>query len=107
MIGAALRSLLRRPLFTAAAAGTLAIGIAATTTLFTTVNAVLLQPLPYPRSQDIFAVRTFFPSGRFTIGLVASEEMAEVEKLSDMVAGVAMTARTDGALQTDGQARQV
>jgi len=70
---AAARSLLRQPSFALAAVGTLALGIAAPTALFSTVNAVLLNPLPYPRPQDIYTVRTFFPSGRFTIGLVASE----------------------------------
>ena len=69
------RSLTRQPSFVIAAVGTLAIGIAASTALFSTVNAALLTPLPYPHARDIYTVRTYFPNGRFTIGLVASEEM--------------------------------
>jgi putative ABC transport system permease protein len=42
-----LRLLLRRPGFAAAAALTLAIGVGATTTVFSVIQAVLLRPLPY------------------------------------------------------------
>jgi len=107
MLRTVIRTLVRQPSFTLAAAGTLAIGIAATTSLFTAVDAVLLRPLPYPRSQDLYTVRTYFPSGRFTIGLVASEEMAGVAALTDAVAGVAMATRADGTLLIGGTPRQV
>ncbi len=52
----ALRSLVRRPLFAAVAIVTLALGIGATTTLFTIVNAVLLRPLPYPEAGRIITI---------------------------------------------------
>ena len=47
------RSLLRRPGFTAASTTTLALGIGATVAIFSVVNAVLLEPLPYPAADRL------------------------------------------------------
>jgi putative ABC transport system permease protein len=107
MIHAAVRSLVRQPSFTLAAAGTLAIGIAATTTLFTTVNAALLRPLPYARPGELYSLRTYFRDGRFTMGMVANEELAAVDALPDVVSGTAFALRVDGAIETDLTPRQV
>ena len=48
-----IRTLARRPLFTAMAVLTLALGIGATTALFSVVKAVLLTPLPYGNPERI------------------------------------------------------
>ena len=52
----ALRQLRRHPSFSAAAALTLALGIAATTTVFSFVDAALLRPLPYPEPSRLFVL---------------------------------------------------
>ena len=49
----ALRNLARRPMFSAVAILTLALGIGANTAVFTVSNAVLLAPLPYDRPDDV------------------------------------------------------
>jgi putative ABC transport system permease protein len=50
------RQLLRAPGFAVTAILTLALGIGATTALFTVVNAVLLEPLPFPDSNRLMQV---------------------------------------------------
>src|SRR5262245_43767420 len=76
----ALRKLWGAPAFTLAAVATLAIGIGATTAIFSTVNATLLKPLPYHRSENLIALRTRYVNGRVTTGLLSA---AEVARLND------------------------
>jgi hypothetical protein len=52
----ALRQLQKSPGFAAAVIGTLALGIAATAAMFTVVDHVLLQPLPYRHASRLVSI---------------------------------------------------
>ena len=59
-----IRSLAKRPAFTAIAIITLALGIGASTAIFSVVDGVLLRPLPYPNADQIVQLREVNEGGR-------------------------------------------
>ncbi len=60
-VGWSLRALRRSPRFAIGAILTLAIGIGGTTAVFSAVNAVLLEPLPYAESGQLVRLYQYFP----------------------------------------------
>src|SRR5207245_10341013 len=60
----AFRVMSRTPSFAVAVASVLALGIGATTAIFSVVNAVLLRPLPFEEPERLVRVFTRTPGGR-------------------------------------------
>ena len=99
----AVRALRKTPAFPLAAIGTLAIGIAATTAIFSTVNAALLTPLPYPDAGRLYSLRTALTDGRVTTGMVAPVEIVRLNDPSLSIARAAgLIANDVTLLQNDG-----
>ena len=57
-LGFAVRSLRNHPAFTLTAIVTIALGVGATTAIFSVVNAVLLRPLPYVQPDRLALIKS-------------------------------------------------
>jgi predicted permease len=66
-LGRIARRLYRAPLFTAIILVILAVGIGATTAIFSIVNSVLLEPLPYAHSDELVDIKVTAPGLRLPV----------------------------------------
>lgn len=99
----ALRSLHRRPGFTALVLGTLALGTGASVAVFTVVDGVLLRPLPFPDPDELLVVWSFDtdvgpldPDGGFLRGSMSQPDIGSVRELTQVAGaeGIQVSGRT-------------
>jgi putative ABC transport system permease protein len=76
------RSFLKRPGFLAIAVSTLALGIGATTAMFTVVNSVLLRPLQFPESERIVVLESINPRLGITASNSSSPDIVDWQQQS-------------------------
>lgn len=101
----ALRVLVSRPLLSTTAMLTLALGIGASTALFSVVDAVLLRPLPYPAPERL--VRLFEASATTPEFPVAPGNLLDYRELTDVFDGVAAYLRGDLQLSDPDEPAQL
>lgn len=85
----AVRALTRSPGFTAVVVLTLALGIGASTAIFSVVNAVVLRPLDYPEPQQLVRITSELRGFGATDTGVSAAELFDYQSLTDLFAGVA------------------
>ena len=73
----AARALARSPAFTATAVLSLALGIGATTTIFSVVHAVVIDPFPYRSPDTLVSMAVVGPDGRGNWSSYTIDEFAE------------------------------
>jgi len=84
----ALRSLLRRPAFTAIALLTLALGIGINAALFSVVNGVLLNPLPFPHPEQLVVMDQSKPN--FETGAIPYPNFLDLRKENQTFAAMSI-----------------
>ncbi len=72
----AARTLRQRPAFTAVGAITVALGIGASTAIFSAVNPILFEPLPYPHAGRILMIWDVFQGARSDVTFHTYRELA-------------------------------
>jgi predicted permease len=101
----AVRQLRKNPGFTVVAALTLALGIGANTAIFSVVNAVLLNPLPFPNASRI--VSLFEATPNFPRGSISYPNFLDWQRENHSFEAMAAYHWTDGAITGVGEPEEV
>ena len=81
-----LRQLRKNPGFACTAIAILGLGIGATTAIFSAVNPILFEPLPYPQASRIMMIWDIFQGSRSDVTFHTYREVAERNRSFDAVA---------------------
>lgn len=99
------RSLLKSPALAAVVVITLALGIAANTALFSVVNAVLLNPLPFPQPEQLVTFHQSKPN--FETGAIPYPNFRDLHQQNQTFSAMAISRGYGYSLIGSGEAERV
>src|SRR4029079_10474877 len=76
----AVRTMRRAPGFAAGVILSLGLGVGGTTAIFSVVNAVLLRPLPYPKSEELYRARVWWGDFSSVLSVADYQALTETSK---------------------------
>ncbi|HET7453808.1 MAG TPA: ABC transporter permease [Thermoanaerobaculia bacterium] len=100
-----MRMLRQNPVFAAVAVATLALGIGANTALFSVVNGVLLNPLPYPGADRIVTLHESKPN--FDAGSISYPNFRDWQAMNRTFSAMAVMRRSAFSLLGKGEPERV
>ncbi|HWT03102.1 MAG TPA: ABC transporter permease, partial [Pyrinomonadaceae bacterium] len=99
------RVLLKNPAFTAVVVATLALGIGANAALFSVVNGVLLNPLPFPQPEQLVSLYQSRPNA--PAGSITYPNFRDWQKENQTFSAIAISRSFSANLIGAGEAEQV
>jgi len=102
-----IRALVRAPGFSLVIVLTLALGIGANTAIFSVVNAVILQPLPYPQADRLVYMSSQFPAQGFEQFWISPPEFLELQDRARSFSSIGAFAIGQSNLTTPDRPRRV
>jgi putative ABC transport system permease protein len=103
----ALRMLVKAPAFTLIAILTLTLGIGANSAIFSVINAVLLDPLPFPESNRLVAVWSHVANDNLEKDTESIPDYIDLRDQSQTLSGLAAFTRAGAVLNGTEEARQL
>ena len=103
----ALRSFVRRPLFTGVILFTLALGIGSNVAIFSVANAVLFRPLPFDEPEELAFVWNRLPATNVARSLVSGPDFQDYQAQSTRFEGFAGAVALAGTLTGEGPPERI
>jgi predicted permease len=92
------RRLMRSPVFVAATVGTLTVGLGTFAVVYTAVDKILLEPLPYENPGDLYRVWAAVPHLNVREGTLSGPQLAEIQRAGGVITGAAGFLCGNGAI---------